>query len=619
MLGLSTSCSDFLDVDPTDAITADALFSSDAGIEAYLANLYHKMPIEDFAFMPNQGFRYNVSDANNNGAFEWTFTDDAVGSQGNLIANGGYEYWSAAYTLNNNTNAFFGYIDELKNATEETKETLYGEAWFIRAYTYFALARRYGGVPIITEVGDVNDSTTLYIPRSTEVETWDWVLQCCDEAASRLGDGDGKRRRANKWAALALKSRVALHAASVSKYWNEAPLSGDAVDKGYVGGFTDATTQRYYQACIDASKEIINSGKFSLYEANPKSRSAVAENYRLMFEDPSVALNEIIFIKGYNKQGTGYGSNQDNWGNPCQTRGAWPHPGRFNPTIDFVDAYECYSNEGESAPIITTTDGSLDYNGYQSNKTYLQFDNPYDIFEDKDQRLWGTVILPGTKWKDTEIKIQAGYIKPDGTAVIEPSDNSLHETVDGTTYYVYGGSDPALYSGFDTYGGNMTRTGFGFKKFLSTTYVPQYGWNYSTTDWIEMRYAEVLLNYAEAVVESGLGDASLAKECLNETRFRAGFTKSIPLTLENVLRERRVELCFEQHRVWDLIRRREYHTKFNNTKRAALAPVLDLRTKKWIFVRKYARNVTGQTFPEKCYYRSIPGTGANGLTQNPQY
>ena len=134
-----------------------------------------------------------------------------------------------------------------------------------------------------------------------------------------------------------------------------------------------------------------------------------------------------------------------------------------------------------------------------------------------------------------------------------------------------------------------------------------------------MRYAEVLLNYAEAVAESGLGDPTLAKTCLNETRHRAGFVKEIPLTLENVLRERRAELSFEQTRAWDLIRRREFDDKFNNTRRTALAPVLDLRTMKYIFVRKYARNCNGKTFPDQAYYHSIPGTGSNGLVQNPQY
>ncbi len=92
--------------------------------------------------------------------------------------------------------------------------------------------------------------------------------------------------------------------------------------------------------------------------------------------------------------------------------------------------------------------------------------------------------------------------------------------MNGVTYHTYGGATPNLYSGFDPYGGNNTKTGFSFKKFMSTNpVVPQ--WNSSTTDFLEFRYAEVLLIYAEAVAESGLGDATKAAEALNATRRRA--------------------------------------------------------------------------------------------------
>jgi hypothetical protein len=85
----------------------------------------------------------------------------------------------------------------------------------------------------------------------------------------------------------------------------------------------------------------------------------------------------------------------------------------------------------------------------------------------------------------------------------------------------------------------MTRTGFSFKKFLSPTPVDgNNGLGFSTNDWMEFRYAEILLNYAEAVVESGYTENNaqqVAKDALNATRRRAGHTVDIPLTLQNVL------------------------------------------------------------------------------------
>ncbi|MGN6511364.1 MAG: RagB/SusD family nutrient uptake outer membrane protein, partial [Chitinophaga sp.] len=170
--------------------------------------------------------------------------------------------------------------------------------------------------------------------------------------------------------------------------------------------------------------------------------------------------------------------------------------------------------------------------------------------------------------------------------------------------------------------GNNTRTGFSFKKFMNQDKPIVPGWNQSTTDWAEFRYAEVLLNFAEAVAESGNGDVTAATKALNDIRRRAGHTVNIPLTAENVQRERRVELAFENKRFWDLIRRREYHTLFNNRVMHTLLPLQDLRAlpaTKYIFVRVQVPNANPRTFEPKAYYRYIPGIGSNGLTQNPQY
>ncbi|KAF5037641.1 SusD family protein [anaerobic digester metagenome] len=171
----------------------------------------------------------------------------------------------------------------------------------------------------------------------------------------------------------------------------------------------------------------------------------------------------------------------------------------------------------------------------------------------------------------------------------------------------------------------MTRTGFSFKKFLSPTPVDgNSSLGFSTNDWMEFRYAEVLLNYAEAVVESGYsegGAQTIAKDALNETRKRAGHTTNINLTIENVLRERRVEFAFENKRWWDLIRRREFHEEFNNTIPKALLPVLDLRVSppKYIFVRKHIIRGVPLSFDKRMYYGPIPGIGSNDLIQNPEY
>ncbi len=611
-------CSKVMDIEPTDRLTAGVIFGDPEGVKVYMANLYYQLPIEDFAYF-RQGFRWNTGDPNNGGFAPAMATDEAAHSEfGDFLGNDDFHWWDNGYKLIRDVNLLIDEIPGLK-IIEADRAALVGESAFIKAFAYFALAKRYGGVSIMRESQKYDGTIeSIQVPRSTEKETWDYVMELCDQAINNLSESFDSRR-ANKWTALALKSRAALHAASIAQFGSRAPMSGDAVTQGLVGlAAGDATG--YYTQCIDASAALMNAGRFSLFQASPANPQQAAENYRMLFQNPNGTGGEAIMIKGFAVPGNGTGHNYDIWYQPAQTANGWPHPGRMNPTLDLADAYESYDNPGQSAPIVTTTDGVIgDYNGYNSSKTYIRFDTPHDIFLNKDARLWGTAVLPSTTWKNTKIIIQAGFVRPDGSAVIRTNDNT---TIGGTTYYTYGAASTSQYSGFDTYGGNNTRTGFSFKKFLDEDFAVNPSWNRGITDFIEFRYAEILLNYAEAVVESGQGDAAKAAQAINDLRQRAGHTVDIPLTVENVQRERRVELAFENKRFWDLMRRREFHTEFNNRYLHAIFPLRDLTAlpaEKYIFVRANVPNTNPKTFEPRSYYRYIPGIGSNGLVQNPQY
>ena len=620
-----SQCDDILDKQPIDKLSADQLFSDPAGVKVYMANLYGQLPVEDFGYFrtgPLSNDDNSTRGIPNNGGFvPALMTDEAVHSEfGDFFRNEDFRWWTESYKLIRDVNILLDAIPTL-TVDQAEKDRIRGEAAFIRAYTYFELAKLYGGVSLILATQEyTSDVESLKVPRSTERETWDFIMQELDVAINSLPTAwAGGERRATRWAALALKSRAALHAASIAKFGHKAPLSGPAVDQDLIGIDASAATG-YYQACVDASEAIINGGAFSLYKPTPASPLEASENYRQLFENPNVGVgSEVIFIKGYTMQGNKLGHNYQIWFGPAQTANGWPHPGRMNPTLDLVDVYERYDNPGISAPIVTTVSGDVNnYNGFNSAENYIRFDSPNEIFNGKDARLWGTAVLPSTDWKENEIIIQAGYVKPDGSAVIRSKDQI---TVGGVTYYSYGAQNANQYSGFDPGGGNNTRTGFSFKKFLDQRSPTPNGWNLGTNDFVDMRYAEVLLNYAEAVIESGLGDIALAEEGLNAIRRRAAHTVDIPLTIENVLRERRVELAFENKRYWDLIRRRDYHILFNNTRMHSLLPLLDLRVSppKYIFVRAFTPNLEQRTFEPKFYYRPIPDVGSNAAVQNPQY
>ena len=629
----AAGCKGFLDVTPTNKVSADEVVSSPAGIQAFLANLYYRMPIEAFDFTceskpcPDQGYRdgfhFNDGAPNNSGRYTWVLTDDCMGSElCEIPGDNCYMWWDTAFELLHDLNEFYALIPGLTSVDEDTRKELEGQSWFIRGQIYFALARRYGGLPIIEKVGDINNIESLKIPRETEVKTWDYVLECFDKASKMLSEQDnGYHTMATKWTALAYKSRASLHAASLAKFWDRAPLTGEAVDKGLVGGFTEEDQQRWYQTCLDCSKELIECGNFSLYMPAPASPAEATENYIHMFQKPEDALCESMFVKGYYKKGRKNGTNQDVWGQPAQTGGAWPHPGRLNPTLAFAENFETYANPGHSAQFVTYDGDTFDYEGYKDGRKYRKFDDPQEMFEGKDARLSAITILPGSEWRKTKIVIQAGVVDLDGKIHMDRAADMKAQYLgwDGQVHYQFGAADNKFFSGYSTNLGNNTRTGFSFKKYMDPTFVSSGSvWNESTTDWIDIRFAEILLNYAEAYAESGLGDASLAFECLNRTRRRAGHTVDIAPTPENVQRERRAELGMENARNWDLVRRREYHLIFDGYRHGSLAPILDLRDGKYFFVREYVQYTSRLLFKEKFYYRGIPGWSTNGLVKNPQ-
>src|SRR4030042_297415 len=234
-------CEDVLDLQPTNKLAAVDLFSDPGGVKLYMANLYYQLPVEDFTYFPrvtqhHNGddyiFNYSASNPNNGGFAQVMQTDDAMHSEFNEpISRDDYDHWwEQGYKLVRDVNTLIGVIPEL-DILETERNLLIGETAFIRAYAYFALAKRYGGVPLITEAQEyTSDIESLKVPRSTEEETWNFVLAECDIAAANLPEGSGSERRATKWAAYALKSRAALHAASLAKYWDESPLSGEAAN-----------------------------------------------------------------------------------------------------------------------------------------------------------------------------------------------------------------------------------------------------------------------------------------------------------------------------------------------------------------------------------------------------
>lgn len=648
LMGLS-GCNAFLELEPLDKVSPDQLLETEGGVKALLANIYTMIPMEDFNYRPNAGFNQRGYDGVNETTNLAFLTDEATRSDGGVgIGYEGFNYWP--YGDIRQVNIFMQNVEKAKEVgtiSVADADRMTGEAHFARAYMYYGLVKRYGGVPLIDKVQDDDYADggpgAVAVPRSTELDTWKFVLNECTLAAATLPDATSGSDlyRVTKWAAYALKSRVALHAASVAKYWNLAPLAGEAVTQKLVGGMTSADADAFYKECIEASKFLIeNSGK-SLYKPAPATVKEAASNFQALFLNDQ--NEEVIFSKAYLN-----GTTNTNQGHsyaqfnilPQVNPGALKY-GRFNPMLEIVDLFEDYTDDGtgKSAKIVTRTDGNEDAyipNFHNMNNAsvvntlmsvpFVKYNDLYEPFANKDARLLASVVVPGSSYAGTEIIIQGGFIK-DNNSYVAYSNESTQKN--GTTYYALGAEGETMFSGFNNVNSgedaNWTATGFGVRKYMPEGESMSPDRLSSTTSYIDMRLAEVYLNYAEAVVEngSGFGDKELAENYLNALRRRAGHTDRISLTLENVLKERRVEMAFEGKRFWDMNRRREFHTEFSNNRiRKALVPMLDLRgaEPKYVFARvNYFGDETrgGRTFQNINYYRGIPNIATNGLVQNP--
>lgn len=574
------SCNDILDSTPTDILTDPTVWVNKEAIDAYVGKMYDQMQVEDLDYYVGSEAQY-LSQVTDEATRSYTW-----GSANNeLIPEGMFGWWG--YEQVRNVNTFLGKIQTATVLTQEQRKVYEAEARFCRAMDYFAMVKRYGGVPLITEaqVYDGGDMETLRTPRSKEYEVYDFIQKECEEIAAVLPEtrADDEKYRATRYAAYALECRAMLYAASEAKY-------GTVQLDGLVGISADKANG-YWQAAKAAAEKIMNSGKYALYNG----QSDKAENFQYLFLDKS--NNEQIFTKAFDSSNKG------------ETFDYYNAPQSFkvdygcvtNPTEDLVAEYE----------YVDGSEGTLKVNDAQGNP--IKYDNPVDLFKDKDPRLLATVIYPFCPWQGGTVEIRKGIVKSDGSTVTA---SSLNDKFEGSSTTI-AGKDGLLTSG------DVTKTGFYIKKFMNPTKQVDYG--YGDTNWMVFRYGEVLLNYAEACIE--LGDESDALKAVNLVRERAGIAKRTSINRDQVRHERKMELAFENHRWWDIRRWHIADQLLNAKKFKALNPYLvwengkDVSQMKYIFKIEDAPKNT-RTFLSKLYYERIPSSAIStnpNIVQNPGY
>ena len=577
LLMATISCKkDFLNRQPVDIVSEDIAYGSLSGLEALTVTLYNDMQTEDFD--------YQVSDE---AGFPSTVTDEAVrsyvwGNINNPVIGNWFGWWG--YTQVRRANDFIAKVPSAK-VEDGLKKRFIAEGRFIRAYHYFAMVKRYGGVPLVTTAQQLpagGGTAGLEVQRSKEQDIYDFIATEIDAIIPDLPEANDASNtyRVNKYAALALKCRAMLYAASSAKY--------ASVQINGLVGIPANLANGYWQKAMDAAQQIISSGVYTLYNTNADKTL----NFQQLFL--TLGNSEAILTKAY--QAPSKAHNFDYYNAPQSFRVDYGNV--TNPTLEIVEEFE-YT---DGSP------GTLKVNDATGNP--IVYDKPTDLFKNKDPRMFASILTPFAAWQGGVVEIRRGVIDQG----VKYTSESLSDGYPAkeSTFKRLGKDGPVTTN-------DPTKTGFYIKKFMDpVNRVPA---GLSTTPWMIFRYGEVLLNYAEAAFE--LGKTTEAMNAVNQIRDRAGIAALSSITLEKIRHERKVELAFENHRFWDL---RRWHTAasvLNNTQFHALYPWImwqngaNPSNMKYTFEKVIAPKNT-RTFPEKLYYEPVP-QGNPSYVQNPLY
>lgn len=513
MLLAMTACDvqNALDQEPLDQISEEAVWDDPALIEAYVNDIYLGMGHGLYEVMLSSAAD-ETHFTHGYGIPEIVEANVSPSNRGSFGSRGDFNHWDWGdlYFRIQQVNTLLSKIEDSAIEDQAVIDSFKGQGHFLRAYFYHNLLRIYGGVPILTEPSSLADED-LTPARNSFAETVDFIVQEADMAADLLpveqsGDDLG---RASGGAAMALKSRVLLYAASDLFHQNPSGMP----ETGYTGG---ANQQQMWQAAKDAAQDVMDTGAYELFRPNPATPEEASQNYYELFitESNSEVIMERFFI---------------------QTRDDGHNPGLDN-------GPNGYHNWAGNTPIQNIVD---DYE--MADGSEFDWDNPQHAaqpYENRDPRLEASILHDGSDW----VQRPSDAVQYDGDNVIQTFAELM--LPDGT-----------IVPGVDTREGpiedwNGSYTGYYLKKFIRNDM--QHGTsNKQEGSWYYFRYTEVLLNYVEASIElEQYGDA---RDVLNQIRTRAGMPTYDGSVTGNELmaeyrNEKRIEMAFEEQRYFDVRR-----------------------------------------------------------------
>jgi hypothetical protein len=551
LLTLGSCKKDFLDTTATDRIPTNTLETDTAVFEAFVTNEYIGTRLQDKeadGTNPGfgRGFEYSmwssITDESvyNNDDNTWLVQRGQLAPE-NIGALG--VIWGRSYRSIRECNYALSVLATIPMSAGH-KTMLEGELKFIRAFRYLDLIRNYGRVVLMGDkvlgLTDNLQDPALY-KRETIKAGIDYAVAEFADAATKLpldNSSSWMLGRATKGAALALRSRLLLYAAS--------PLYN-------AGTWADAVT---------AAQQVVSLNKYGIYQGGYANMFLINES------------NEAIFERLYTKNAN-------------------------HVHLEIANGPNGYGGWAGNAPMQNLVDAYQLSNGLPATAANPLYD-PANPYANRDPRFTASILYNGATYRERKIET-----------------------------FIPGGKDSK--DGQDNW--NTTKTGYYLKKFMNDAYPLQNPWgNAGFQPWIYIRYAEILLNLAEASNEA-YGPQALApgatlsalqavnmiraRQGVNMPAINAGISQADMRTA--IRNERQIELAFEEHRFYDV-------------RRWMIADVTENQPARGVIITKnsdgsftYAEKIAldGRKFETKHYWLPIPRaeilTSNNQLEQNPGY
>jgi hypothetical protein len=498
LLVVSTSCSkDFLDRTPSDQLSSETFFTQEKDLVYATNACYAAFAKSDWG---DQSWGYSTTllkiEVATDNAFDghsWNPLYDIANGNGTTYDGYATYYWNERYRGIQRVNRALEGAEKIEKINPIVKANLVAQLKFLRAYFYFDLTYLFGDVPYYRNSitpGDVTPVDGKPAPLAARIDR-NTIL------ADMVKDLDD--------AAVALPdSYSGSDVGRVTKGAAKALKARILLTQASWAEYWNETTNVTWQDASDAAKAVIDLGTYQLYP-----------DFDKLFTYDGIGNSEVIFDlqESLTEKQTNYTTM--NFGPNSIT--AWSSG---TPLQSLVNDFPMANGKDITDPA----------SGYDPKKQ----------FENRDPRLHATILYPGHEWGNSNTPFGAG----------------VYNTVPNLTDADFGGKKiiPGDMVGDGTGGGwNKTVTGYNFYKYIMfEDFANGVMWD-GSVHLILIRYTDILLMYAEAQAE--LGNFAEATTYINMIRARAGvgeYTSNV--TLEDVRKERRIELAFEGLRLLDIRR-----------------------------------------------------------------